>query len=335
MLYRLIKDNLTHHAIYRALQERLLSLRILEYRRKQAYFMCPLTDEYENNRRDGWTIDWAQTFSVRVISNEYNVGPASLLGRNIDNSECFRNLWIAVIEIYTARQLTFAADRALAISGIARQIAAMDKTGSSAVYVAGNWLSLFPFILTWTSNFWSAMSETANVRRIPSWSWTSVNIPVSFAHDLLQHNSLAQLVSHELKLRDQSAPFGDVVGATLTISACVFTKRCRITDRNTWHGTRLLFNATWKNLGVVFLDSPIDSQGRKYMLTLVVLMEHNSSNSCEVSGIVVAEEPSRNERRTFVRLGSWKASQVLHDSAKRAKMMRSFTKFEFETFDLV
>jgi hypothetical protein len=300
--------------------------------------MCPFTDEYESDQRDGWTRDWPQTLNMLSSSNNGGVLPASLLGWTIESPEHFRDMWISIVQAYTARNLTFAADRALAVSGIARRVAAMDRTDSSATYLAGSWLSLFPFDLTWATDARSERSNIGNMRRPPTWSWTSVDTPVSFEYDLPKYKSLVQLIGHRIELRHENAPFGDVLGATLTISARIFTAKCRITDRKEWHGTRLHFNAAWKKLGQVYLDAPMQSQGRRHTLTLVVLVEHNSSNSCEVSGLVVAQELSPKARRIFTRLGYWKAFQVFSDggsSAKRAKMMRSFTKFEFETFELV
>lgn len=128
------------------LQERLLSTRVLEYRRNQVRFLCPFTGSHDMNKADGWVNDWPKD-DGGDISFPYDANsfvPATRLGLEIKIIYDFRRLWYSVVEAYTWRCLTFPTDRTLAISGIAQQIRSMNKTRPDDTYTAGHWLSEFP-----------------------------------------------------------------------------------------------------------------------------------------------------------------------------------------------
>jgi hypothetical protein len=107
---------------------------------------------------------------------------------------------------YTQRQLSRPADRILAISGIAtaylqnvdesKSLQGPTYRTSLNSYVAGHWIYRLPNDLLWTVH--KPQLVRSLVHQGPSWSWTSVNGPVSFGHVLWDTDILGYSASPEL-----------------------------------------------------------------------------------------------------------------------------------------
>lgn len=143
-------------------------------------------------------------------------------------------LWHAILEQYSVRQLTFAADRLPALAGYARMYAQ-----GSDVYLAGLWKSQIIDDLMWRSGC-AALGRKLDLGKYqsPGWSWISVldheiDSPrqgANFVTNNLRHRlrlagsddgdaATASLISHSIRLVDADAPFGRVLGGSVTLRA--------------------------------------------------------------------------------------------------------------------
>lgn len=112
------------------------------------------------------------------------------------------------------RKLTISTDRPLAISGVA------SKCGSliNDAYIAGHWMSFLPGSLLWqVSEFHGSFNPRAASYQGPSWSWTSVDGPVAYFDDVLSMSPVIELHVFEVKLVEETAPYGAVKNGILTL----------------------------------------------------------------------------------------------------------------------
>jgi Heterokaryon incompatibility protein (HET) len=163
-----------------ALQERLLSTRILEYGSLQTMLTC-LHSERKNDLVDGWRdrtvmnnersdclfIEAFQT----VLSHE--LGDSSSVSRR-GNLKSPLGEWHQLVKIYTHRALTLPTDRLPAISGIAERYARILRDE----YVCGLWRSTLPQELLWTRSALAELSSRPLEYQGPSWSWAAINSAV-------------------------------------------------------------------------------------------------------------------------------------------------------------
>ncbi|KAI5456044.1 heterokaryon incompatibility protein-domain-containing protein [Mariannaea sp. PMI_226] len=88
--------------------------------------------------------------------------------------------WFELVSRYTNRSLTKQTDVLLALSGIARSIAA----STSDEYCAGLWKSYFAHCLLWASDWHMSRGLKQHTRPAnylaPSWSWASVKGPIQY-----------------------------------------------------------------------------------------------------------------------------------------------------------
>ena len=85
--------------------------------------------------------------------------------------------WANIVREYSWRNLTFPSDKLPALSGLARYLS---NTRPGDVYLAGLWRSEMPGNLFWAASGSAKKPTTRPTQyRAPSWSWASVNGPVS------------------------------------------------------------------------------------------------------------------------------------------------------------
>ena len=84
--------------------------------------------------------------------------------------------WNQVISLYTARQLSYQADKLAALEGIVTSL--KEKTGDRCF--AGVWEREMPGALLWSIKVhdWEAAERLPSELNLPSWSWASVNCVV-------------------------------------------------------------------------------------------------------------------------------------------------------------
>lgn len=79
---------------------------------------------------------------------------------------------------YSSKTLTKPGDRAIAISGVARELA-LRWPNECGTYCAGLWKRDLPEHLLWAQQDVAATPQPS--QRFPSWSWTSIDAPVYWA----------------------------------------------------------------------------------------------------------------------------------------------------------
>lgn len=149
-----------------ALQEHVLSTRILHYTATELLFECKTSYRCE----------------CMPLRKPYPTTPA-LIPKAVAKTSRDRwevwSAWQRVVEQYSARELTVGNDKLPALSGVATKI--KEATGSS--YIAGVWKDNLASDLLWSvsantvSNANSAASDTY---RAPSFSWASLDSEISY-----------------------------------------------------------------------------------------------------------------------------------------------------------
>jgi hypothetical protein len=179
------------------LQERLLASRVLHFAKEQLFWECKklcASETYPHGlpaviSRD----DLQQVLKQKRENRLAEKGPLYLLkceslppfnrsyekiegAEEIDDAEV--DLWYRIVAAYSQTSLTFAADKLPALSGVAKFFQSTPKD----TYLAGIWKSHLPNGLAWHIQ---SFPETALPRpknyRAPTWSWMSVEYPVTIA----------------------------------------------------------------------------------------------------------------------------------------------------------
>jgi hypothetical protein len=141
--------------------------------------------------------------------------PAAFYGEYEEYMET--ELWGKIIETYSKAQLTFRKDKLIALSGIAREIQHLLRS----TYVAGLWSCHLPYSLLWAVK--SSGYRSADYLA-PSWSWASVEGPISFPDGmrevfklLSRRGECATLLDVGVDLVTPSNSFGQVKGGWIRI----------------------------------------------------------------------------------------------------------------------
>ena len=201
------------------LQERLLSSRIIEFGSRQTRWICPETRSSGFSREgctDGWKRD--VNFSSKRKTEALDLENIRTTRSTIDfygrprNSQFKEYLnamqhWQQVCETFTERALTLSSDRALAISGIAQTFAEL----SGDQYIAGLWKSCFHSGLLWKIQHSYVSPKNIPLPTTyqgPSWSWLSVNGPVTFGQVCRPSECVAEILSCETEPTNETAPYG-------------------------------------------------------------------------------------------------------------------------------
>jgi hypothetical protein len=155
-----------------ALQERMLSPRLLDFRSCELYYGCQLHHEsfdLSTGRpkvvRDAFsTMDSVQ----ELVRN--NFGGQSANPKSIST-------WHSAVEDYSSRNLSFPEDKLLAISGIANQFVKDAVLDVDDRYLGGLWEKALPGALLWVC---LNPRKRSDKYRAPSWSWAAVDGEISY-----------------------------------------------------------------------------------------------------------------------------------------------------------
>jgi len=145
-----------------ALQEDVLSQRILRYSRDQLFWACRTSFHSESNPTyfdETKMIYDPRNFRRQDISK--NVRAEQRLLRNL------LTFWYTILRRYHTQSLTFENDRSPAISGMAREIAAR----GNYTYKAGIWQEDAHHGLVWST---TGTPKRTSEYIAPSWSWASL-----------------------------------------------------------------------------------------------------------------------------------------------------------------
>ena len=197
------------------LQERQLSSRVLHVCRSQLYFECIQCRRFESEAIPANEFDLNDEFQVFHMprqAHELSRGKPAATVQNIFS-------WSAIIEDYTRRALTFSKDKLVAIAGLARRA----HETLNGEYLAGLWSTQLHIGLLWMIDE-DASASRAPVYRAPSWSWASIDGPISWRliDGYVQSDdgfveSAIELVDTSIQL-DSEDPFGPVQKVEVVVS---------------------------------------------------------------------------------------------------------------------
>ncbi|KAH7380555.1 heterokaryon incompatibility protein-domain-containing protein [Phaeosphaeria sp. MPI-PUGE-AT-0046c] len=139
------------------LQERMLSRRVLHFTRSELFWEC-----YHGQA--------SETFPQEE--------PTSVLAGSLQKKPLRLSMWPSIVAAYSCCQLTYATDKFVAISGLARHIQGQHQLRDE--YYAGMWRTHLEFQLCWYVSDHEVGSETSYDTYIaPTWSWASQPRPVA------------------------------------------------------------------------------------------------------------------------------------------------------------
>lgn len=168
-----------------ALQERLLSTRIVHYGNQEIFWEC-----LSGTARQGSAVEFTERLDVSSIvtseGEDFKRILTYLMTNGLKESHEIPPIWYRLVTQYSRRQLTRASDRLPAISGLASTM----HDATRHTYLAGIWKEDLQDLL-WFSNrdFYhkkdssGALSELSDKEygyQAPSWSWASIPRPVCY-----------------------------------------------------------------------------------------------------------------------------------------------------------
>ncbi|KAJ8114074.1 hypothetical protein OPT61_g3953 [Boeremia exigua] len=315
-----------------AFTERLLSPRILHFTKSEMIFECRegyqcecgriddvrfdsrATDSikqdfarviYEANRRpsfDGSVHDQmngVESVTSQLASTTLTTG-AEIISQKREEA---LQLWSYIITEFTARTITYASDRLLAIANIADQLSPALHSG----YVAGQW-TFSTLGLLWYPND-STMcrrSKPLPDHNIPSWSWASVE-GSSIFFDTASAMDLACRVSFASSEGD-IASWSPLSGNTIELSAAMATE---VTFNATGTTESPLYHLSRNGVLVEFTPDIIPPRGDdslrngEKLICVLVSMTYRSS----IIGLVLQRSTSSDVCRRVGRLECYDCSR--------------------------
>lgn len=143
-----------------ALQEFVLSRRIIILAKEQIYWLCSCLYESEDGIESSTNLQFAPLPRLGVISRQLNVS----------QHELYKG-WQDTVLQYSKRSLTFPHDKIAALAGVTRLFQRLVKDEP----LAGLWKNDLFCGLLWSSEVHSTLDDEAiQSLKIPSWSWLSI-----------------------------------------------------------------------------------------------------------------------------------------------------------------
>ena len=182
------------------LQERFLAPRILHFGSRQLSWECCEKDAAEVYP-DGLPLALStssDTHFKQLNSSDYIGRVGRYRYREADGNSVPHLLWLRIVELYTASALTVPSDQFIACSGIAKRMAEIVKDD----YVAGMWRQYLEGELLWVvqGNHQPGRWTRPREYRAPTWSWASIDGPVTPGEPRIQ-DSLITVEDYHLDYR--------------------------------------------------------------------------------------------------------------------------------------
>ncbi|KAI0893396.1 heterokaryon incompatibility protein-domain-containing protein [Annulohypoxylon nitens] len=192
------------------LQEELLSPRHLYYGRRQMYWKCL---NGENSVEGVPSREGFPQFDMTLMSSIFYQGllrevkqpPVIGMGELL-------SIYYKLVQMYSARKLTYDSDKLPAFSGLAQRIA----TALPGQYLAGLWSCEISSGLDWYN---AGDARPVNKYRAPSWTWAAMNEQIHFIGCPIgvKWESKIQLLGHDMVYRDPSNTYGEVTTGHITV----------------------------------------------------------------------------------------------------------------------
>ena len=224
-------------------QERLLGVRILHYADTELVYECLTGTNCECGALENWQLD-----DAIIPRRAMSASPESTHFLNMPQpSVPLPRIWQDVVESYSAKYLTFDADKLPALAGLAKRFQHYGMQAYHAgIFEAGSSTEYLIQSLLWTS------SSPEKDRRpssyvAPSWSWASVLGRVSFPNDssgfdgLKPNDYVARILKIESLPENALNPFGRVKSGLLKIEGWMSSGTIQIDPENNFSLNYLLF----------------------------------------------------------------------------------------------
>jgi hypothetical protein len=191
-----------------ALQERYVSQRTLNFCKSQIIFDC---------RHGSWCEDDLLEIDTPKLNFQKYNGPKGYMVSRSD--------WLSVVTSYSRRHLTDARDKLPALAGLAARLALVDvdkevSCTANNQYLAGLWVDDLVTSLAWDIDQHSSPGVRLSFYRAPSWSWASIDGPVTFR--LRRLSPLAIIKDVYVDLESISSPFGRINFGWIRLKARIF-----------------------------------------------------------------------------------------------------------------
>lgn len=182
-------------------QEHFMSSRMLLFKDFQIFWICTKV----RGRDGGWV----------AADEEQSYGQQWNLSRRTLRSPVPKD-WLTICRTYSSRKLTDPNDKLSALSSVAGYFA---TTGVSK-YAAGIWITNFVDQLAWKTK--SGTTSRPKVWTAPSWSWASLNGPISFqCQDFDDWVTIPylrpQIITWHVEPVSEDARFGQLRSASLQL----------------------------------------------------------------------------------------------------------------------
>lgn len=200
-------------------QERLLAKRTIYFTAHELVWECGTCLECECGALQDPKTPWAEFEPGESVKTEYRYSVNQ--GSESDRIQ----LWRYIVSQYSARAITYHTDRLPALSSIAKQIDSGEGVRLGR-YVCGMWEKSLPLHLLWHSehkDYFSRLPRGGSYipthmrstdRRIPSWSWLSIEGRVVIRED--PANTWLRVTDIQYRLAGDD-PYGECEYAAITI----------------------------------------------------------------------------------------------------------------------
>lgn len=194
-------------------QERLLAPRVLHFADEQIFWECFTAHKCEGFPR-GIPLYSPLKNLDQLLESSQSSGKQQNLG--------IFNLWNDLVKAYTKCALTRQRDKLIAFSGLARLF--HDNNGDE--YIAGLWRSRLAEHLDW--RVYKPAAKITSEYRAPSWSWASLDGPVSPSGLSARTNMQISILDVQVQ-RSGPDSMGQVLGGHIKLNGIVAQVTCHAT----------------------------------------------------------------------------------------------------------
>ncbi|KAK6843397.1 hypothetical protein PG987_004257 [Apiospora arundinis] len=212
------------------LQERYMARRTIHFTQDQLFLEC-----------EGNLLAEDSGFSISLPMQS----PFTLSANTRENPA-----WTKVVERYSRRRLTREQDKLPALAGMAAYFSSIseDKTSNAGKrYLAGLWSTDIVKHLCWKMAYQDSPGARPTKYRAPTWSWASIDGPITFQEAFSKSLLLIQDTQTELKRSDNI--FGEVISGWVFLKAIHLEPKEVSADGRSLgfseNGIRFLINADW------------------------------------------------------------------------------------------
>lgn len=199
-----------------ALQERLVSRRIIDIGSQQTRWVCHSLLHWN-------IVDGGQMSGPQHSERSFQLYRELLHFRKGYSDEEPINIWHKIVLNYSHRQITELSDRLPAIAAIAQEFSEL----LGPTFLAGLWYSTLAFDLLWHLSA-TNLSHKPKVYLGPSWSWISTMEPITYEPRTIKTpdgwktclpplDEKFVVVEHDIQLKCNEFKFGEVSSARLVV----------------------------------------------------------------------------------------------------------------------